>query len=375
MFLLLLISSYFLILSGIKDPGIMIRNISSDIVDTNNIEKKKKIKIRQLGYVNNYKICDTCKLIRPLRSTHCNVCNNCVLRFDHHCPWIGTCVGNQNYPYFFIYLFLLNLSQILNAIFCIILIILKLKNNSIGEIQVRFQKSIMFIYIFIYVCITMIFSFELLIFHIRLILNNTTTKEELKKLFKNPFGKLYKREKLLNFKNILFPKIAKMSLIEILKYNQKMLDHQLKYQNKKNNNEEESKDTSLPYDQISFNINIDSKTDLKEKKNKYNKNENENCINNDITNENINAGNENKEKEVKIIEGFKNKSVNINVNYQNLKDEFDVNKRKGIYNSYLNVGKDYNKLDSKDDEVFSENSQLSKNFLKNCDKEEVILNK
>ena len=373
MFLLLLLSSYFLILSGIKDPGIMIRNNSSDIVDTNKIQKEKIIKIRQLGYVSIYKICDTCNLIRPLRSTHCNVCNNCVIRFDHHCPWIGTCVGTQNYPYFFIYLCFLNLTQIFTALFCIILIILNLKNNSIGEIQVRFKKSIMFIYIFIYVCITIIFSFELLIFHIRLILNNTTTKEELKKLFKNPFGKQYKRNKSLNFKNILFPRIAKMSLIEILKYNKKMLDHQQKYKNKKLNNEEESKDTSLPYDNISFNIKIDLKINLKEKNNKYN--ENENCINNYITNENINAGNDNKEKEVKIKEGFKNKSVNININYQNLNEEIHESKAKAIYSSYLNVGKDYNILDKKDNEIFSENSQLSKNFLKKCDKEEVILNK
>jgi hypothetical protein len=41
--------------------------------------------------------CDKCELMKPLRTHHCSVCNQCVLLMDHHCMWTNNCIGIDNY--------------------------------------------------------------------------------------------------------------------------------------------------------------------------------------------------------------------------------------------------------------------------------------
>ena len=49
--------------------------------------------------------CKWCAQFKPDRAHHCRVCKACVLRMDHHCPWIGTCVGFGNHKPFLLLLF------------------------------------------------------------------------------------------------------------------------------------------------------------------------------------------------------------------------------------------------------------------------------
>jgi palmitoyltransferase len=50
-----------------------------------------------------HRYCQPCGITKPPRAHHCRTCDTCVLRFDHHCPWIGQCVGAQNQKFFFVF--------------------------------------------------------------------------------------------------------------------------------------------------------------------------------------------------------------------------------------------------------------------------------
>ena len=56
--------------------------------------------------------CLFCKWKKFERSSHCRICNSCILMRDHHCPYIANCVGFKNMQYFFNFVFWLNVGNI-----------------------------------------------------------------------------------------------------------------------------------------------------------------------------------------------------------------------------------------------------------------------
>ena len=81
------------------DPGTVTRENAAELMDV--------FPFDNMMYVREDRPdCSTCSTPRPARSKHCPACDRCVLRFDHHCIWLNTCVGERNYRWFIIFLVL-----------------------------------------------------------------------------------------------------------------------------------------------------------------------------------------------------------------------------------------------------------------------------
>lgn len=51
------------------------------------IVRERNLPILCRTYSGGFRICEKCNLLKPDRAHHCSVCDACVLKMDHHCPW------------------------------------------------------------------------------------------------------------------------------------------------------------------------------------------------------------------------------------------------------------------------------------------------
>ncbi|KAF9436413.1 Eukaryotic peptide chain release factor GTP-binding subunit [Entomortierella beljakovae] len=182
------------------DPGIIPRGIDGDPPTDPPMEPEPnsfafypphaqpRIKEVQVGnYTIRLKYCDTCKIYRPPRCSHCRQCDNCVEDEDHHCIWLNNCIGRRNYRFFLLFVSTMSIYAFLTSALSLthLLVLYHDKRDaaadpkSISFARDAMAKEVVPVIVMIFACMMGIAVGSLACYHFWLATKNRTTHEEL----------------------------------------------------------------------------------------------------------------------------------------------------------------------------------------------------
>ncbi|KAM8882806.1 palmitoyltransferase ZDHHC18-B-like [Synchiropus picturatus] len=183
-----------LLRTSFSDPGILPRatpdeaadteekidNTDTDVSENGNCRPPPRIKEVVINrQVVKLKYCFTCRMFRPPRTSHCSLCDNCVERFDHHCPWVGNCVGKRNYRFF--YSFIVSLSFLTAFIFSCVTTHIAIKAQNGKGLVFVLKENLGSTAVELVICFLAVWSIlGLSGFHTFLVASNRTTNEDVK---------------------------------------------------------------------------------------------------------------------------------------------------------------------------------------------------
>ena len=365
------------IIGGLSDPGILARQRKDYYYNTSRPSLKYVIN----GHIFTLNYCYSCSLFRPPRTSHCSLCDNCVERFDHHCLWLGTCIGKRNYRYFYFLTTSLNLSalfQICFSLYYIIYYAKKLKNKEEYNKLVLWGLSALSLYDLLFI---IFFMGKLFLLHTWLVFNSRTFYENIKKKFRkvpgiNPFKKYI----LYTWKRIIYKLPPKSFFFYILnnpkkkkKKDDNYINDRYRYkyeeEEKEEKNYEESKEDGDKY----------KRKDLDEITNHLNESSNDININNDKTIKKRNNNKVSNSSKTRTNKSFEDNIENQNIRIKPLKPiNKEINKERLLKKERNNtpfMRKKNNIISSNFSEMCTDNqeiiSQENRN-LKSCNSNEDI---
>lgn len=127
------------------------------------------------------RFCKWCDKYKPDRAHHCRQCRQCILKMDHHCPWIYNCVGWGNHKYFILTLLYATLLTFFVAGFQF-----ESVKAAIDEPQIRFGVLLLLLFGESVSCFLGLLCLGFFGLHSYLIWNNMSTIEFCEKRYRTP---------------------------------------------------------------------------------------------------------------------------------------------------------------------------------------------
>lgn len=172
----------FLFRTGCIDPGILMRQEPDEEYRSGRKNKTKEEIVNGHRVLVRYN--ETCHFYQPPRAHHCSVNDNCIEKFDHHCPWVGTTIGRRNYRWFLLFIFSASLLCIYVCATGVLSVVAEYdalqEEKKAGEdpnVLDAFKEAPAAVALALYTALFFLFVGGLSIFHIYLVSTNQTTYE------------------------------------------------------------------------------------------------------------------------------------------------------------------------------------------------------
>lgn len=190
---LFLITVSSMLATAFRDPGILPRNLDPDppypaTSPSDGSPRQPLHRDLRIGEATaRIKYCATCKTYRAPRSIHCKACDNCVDACDHHCQWVNNCIGRRNYTSFITFIIVATITLVLVIVTSALNLAFLCHKEHISFLKALNTAPGSAVVFCLGIAVIGPLS-SLLGFHLRLLVYNTTTVEQIRKKAERKWG-------------------------------------------------------------------------------------------------------------------------------------------------------------------------------------------